>query len=123
MAALADLDGLIDYLHEMQAVRPCEGVERRAEERYPLAVVVEYVPLDQLQRPCGAAGTAVTRDLSRSGIGLFTEREVSTEFLRVRIAAWAGRRAELLVQVLRCEPRDFMYDVGGRILRWQWSAA
>lgn len=121
VAALADLDSLIDYLHDMQAVRPDGGIERRAEERYPLAVVVDYVPLDQSQRPCGPAENAVTRDLSRSGIGLFTERAISAEFLRVRIRAWAGRRAELLVEVLRCAPLDFVYDVGGRILQWQWS--
>ena len=121
VATLADLDGLIDYLHAMQETRPYRGVERRAEERYSLAVVVDYVPLDQLQRPCGSAESAVTRDLSRSGIGLFTERAVSAEFLRVRIPAWAGRRAELRVQVLRCAPLDFMYDIGGRILEWQWS--
>ena len=121
MAALADLDSLIEYLHQMQAVRSSVKVERRAEERYPLAVLVDFIPLDRCQRPCGPAERAVTRDLSRSGIGLFAEREVAAEFLRVRITAWAGRRAELLVQVLRCEPRDFMYDVGGRILQWQWS--
>lgn len=120
MSALADLESVIDYLHELHAVRRNGETERRAEERFPLAVVVDFVPLDEAQRPRGAAGNAVTRDLSRSGIGLFTEDRIEAEFLRVRVPAWAGRRAELLVRVLRCEPMDFMFDVGGRIIQWEW---
>ena len=120
-STLADLDCIVEYLAELRAGRQYAGIERRGEERVPLAVIVDFTPLDSLQRPCGEPRRGVTRDLSREGIGLFTESPLQGNFLKVRLPAGGGRRAELLVEVLRCERMDFMFDVGGRILALEWS--
>lgn len=120
-AALADLEDVIDYLCEARSVRPSYGSERRSDERHPLTVVVDFVPLDSRQQPCGKPAKAITRDLSCDGLGLFTEARVDAPFLRVKLPACDHRRLELLVEVVRCERMDFMFDLGARIVECEWS--
>ena len=116
---LAELERFLEYVQEIRAPRRAEG-ERRSQPRYPLAMVVDYIPLDESQSPCGRPRKGITRDLSRDGIGMFSEAPVSAPFIRVKLPPRNGRRAELLVKVLRCERLDFLFDLGGRIVDVAW---
>jgi hypothetical protein len=120
---LIDLEEFLDFVHELRAARGVAGIDRRGEPRYPLAVVVEFIPLDDFYRDCGPARKAVTRDLSEAGIGFFCESPIDAAFLRVKLPSQGERHAELIVKVLRCERRDFLFDIGGRIVDVEWFAA
>jgi hypothetical protein len=118
---LAELERFLEYVQEIRSPRRAEG-ERRSQQRYPLAMMVDYIPLDESLSPCGRPRKGITRDLSRDGIGMFSEAPVSAPFARVKLPPRNGRRAELLVKVLRCERLDFLFDVGGRIVDVAWLA-
>ena len=118
-ARLAELERFLSYVQEIRSTRRIPG-ERRSQERYPLAMVVDFVPLDESQSPCGRPRKGITRDLSQNGIGMFSEAPVNAPFLRVKLPPRNGRRAEVLVKVLRCERRDFLFDIGGRIVDVTW---
>lgn len=120
---LVDLEEFLDFVHELRASRGVAGIDRRGEPRYPLSVIVEFVPLDDLYRECGPARKAVTRDMSEAGIGFFCESPVDAEFLRIKLPPSGDRRVELTIRVLRCERRDFVFDIGGRIVDVEWFGA
>ena len=120
---LVELEEFLDFVHELRAARGVAGIDRRGEPRYSLAVIVEFVPLDDFYRECGPARKAVTRDISEAGIGFFCEAPIDAQFLRVKLPRNGDRSVELIVRILRCERRDFLFDVGGRIVDVEWFGA
>lgn len=117
-AVASDLDRVFRFLRNIRSSGHYrkERDDRRAESRYALAMVVDLVPLDANMVPCGPSQRGVTRDLSRSGIGLFAELPLDTRFLRVQLPVHPVERVEVLVEVLRCEPFGFLYNIGGRFV-------
>lgn len=118
-AVASDLDRVLRFLRNIRSTGHYrkERDERRAESRYALALVVDLIPLDADLVPCGPSQRGVTRDLSRTGIGLFAEVPLETRFLRVQLPIHPIERVEVLVEVLRCQPFGFLYNIGGRFVR------
>jgi len=75
------------------------GGERRAEERESLVVPVLVQPVDKSLRPVGDPFTAVTRDISRSGIGLVYFERVPHCLLAIQ-ARIAGEDVKLVVEIV-----------------------
>ena len=97
-------------------VRSFEGSERRAHERFVVAIPSTVQPLDEQHVQLGKPFTAVTRDISIGGIGLLHSQAVIAPFLDVRIADREGKQHRFLVKVLRCQPLGDYFDVGGEFI-------
>jgi hypothetical protein len=117
-ALAGDLDRVLRFVRDIGSAGHYrkERDERRRENRYALAMVVDLVPLDAGMTPCGPPQRGVTRDLSPSGIGLFAEIPLQAKFLRVLLPIHPIERVEVLVEILRCEPFGFLYNIGGRFV-------
>ena len=59
--------------------------ERRREERYPSSVALRIQPLDMDFRPSGEPFCALTRDISRSGMGFINSEPFDHKYLRLSI--------------------------------------
>ena len=97
-------------------VRSFEGVERRAHDRFVVAIPSIVQPLDDRHIPLGKAFAAVTRDISIGGIGLLHSQPVVASFLGVRIADPEGKQFRFLVKMLRCQPLGEYFDIGGEFV-------
>jgi hypothetical protein len=86
-------------------------LERRSKVRFPLELRMRY---RSLSRRCPATGAGVVRNMSRSGVLVFCEHEIS-EGVRVELSIeWPSLldgRVPLQVvtvgRVVRCEPSSF----------------
>jgi hypothetical protein len=92
------------------------GPEKRDCERFPIVAPVAVMPLGNGLEPAGAPFMALTRNISRSGIGLVSTRAACTEFIAVEWPCVSGQGMQLVVQVLRCRPLRSFYDIGGKFL-------
>ncbi len=92
------------------------GKERRTARRHRVAIPVLAVPLDDDLQPAGDSFAAVTRDISSRGLALYHNRAVESPYLAVELADHEGQKLEAAVEVLRCEPVDSFYEIGGKFV-------
>ncbi len=97
-------------------LRPERQSERRAELRYPLAILVDVQPLDENFAPSGPLFRAVTRDISNSGIGLTHNSPLKSRFFAIQLWSPEGETFQTLVEVLRSQPAGSIFDIGGRFV-------
>ncbi len=93
-----------------------EGTERRAHERYVVAIPSLVHPLDANHQPNGRAFNAATRDISVGGIGLIHTQPVESEYLGVKLQSPDGLELSVLVKVLRCVPLGTYFDIAGEFV-------
>jgi hypothetical protein len=98
--------------------------ERRKEPRFSLAAVIDVQPLDAEFRPVGGFYQVVTRDISRSGIGILDTRPVKSTYLALHIVNFQGEKLDVVAQVLRCQQLGAagVYDIGCRFVQPPASA-
>ncbi len=93
-----------------------EGAERRAHQRYVVAMPSIAQPLDDSFQPDGPPFHAATRDISVGGIALIHTRPVAVNYLGVRLTLTADLEIQLLVEVLRCSKLECYFDIAGRFV-------
>jgi hypothetical protein len=91
--------------------------ERRAETRHAIVINVLAIPLDKNFKKCGEPFTAVTRDLSASGIAMFHRENVFAKFLALEIVDPSGDRLRLIMSVLRSQAIGLFYEVAGQFVK------
>jgi hypothetical protein len=91
---------------------PYDGLDRRAFQRTAVAVEVRLQPMDSSFAPAGEVFTAITRDISASGVGLVSTRPVKAAFLSLQLPATQNQPPQWVVRVSRCQPMGGFYDVG-----------
>ena len=64
----------------------------------------------------GAPFNAITTDISPSGIGFLHTTAVSDKFLAITMGQ-NGRRAYVLVEVVRCRAVGSLYEIGAKFIR------
>jgi len=89
------------------------GVERRAEQRYRLALPLLVMPLDENFESAGEGFPAVSRSISSKGICLFHLRPLETPYMAVQMADPEGRKLEAPVKILRCQKVQQFYEIAG----------
>jgi hypothetical protein len=85
--------------------------ERRSEPRYSITMPVIAEAADADFCPVGRKLRAVTRDLSRGGIGLICQDPLDCNLI-VRLVSPRGNLLRVKARMLRCEPNGFYFDVG-----------
>lgn len=103
-------------LVEQVLSEPQEPSERRARERHKITMPVVAAPVDATRRSIGAAFTAISRDLSTSGLSILHSREVAAPFLIVEMRFPSGRRVRVVMKVVRCVPEGKFFCVAGPLV-------
>ena len=68
-----------------------EGDQRRGCKRAPLVMPIAAMPLDGGFLPSGEAFTAIARDISTTGLRIFSTRAAGSKLLAVRLAPRQAR--------------------------------
>ena len=87
------------------------GVERRSEPRRNLVRPVWVQPLSESHEAIEKGFSAVSRDISKSGLSFVHKQPVESSLLGVVVMGEATT-LHVIAQVERCEPLGPFYDVG-----------
>ena len=93
-----------------------DSPDRRSEPRYRMTLPVRVQPLDAQMRAVGDEFRAVTRDISAHGIGLVCQDPTAARYLMLQLETTTLEPITVAVEVLRCQPVGFYYDIGGRFV-------
>lgn len=93
-----------------------DGPDRRTEPRFRVTLPVSLCLLDERFAPLGYEVRAVTRDISENGLGLVCQDPVNAKYLSLQLASPAGEHFSVIVEVLRCRPVGYYFDVGCRFV-------
>ena len=112
-------EAVVEFAHEI--ISQCgqslpSQIERRGMVRFPIAVPVLVMPLDENYQPVGPAFEAVTRDLSAGGMALLHTRAVNAKFLALEIEIPQKGRRTMILEVLRCRPSRRFYEIAGKFV-------
>jgi hypothetical protein len=94
----------------------CLFSERRSEARLHLAVPVLVRPLDDDFNPVGEYFSAVTRDISPSGVGLIAEQPISYRHVVLRMHL-ANEEVTVIAEVKWHKPMGPFEGIGCRFVR------
>lgn len=96
---------------------------RRNEARENVAVPVSVQPLTDEFIPVGTPFPAVTRDLSSSGMGIFSPARYDLSWLQVTLQSpTTGRQMRLLGKVEHCTPCGPFFLIGCRFAADKFTA-
>ena len=87
--------------------------ERRSEYRHTVALNVLAIPLDADFEQHGEPFTAITRNVSASGLAMFHSRNVNDKYLALEIGDPWGDRLRLIMSVRRSRHVGLFYEVAG----------
>ena len=79
-------------------------------------VEVWVQPVDSGFEPLGEPFTAVSRDISSSGIGLMHTRAIREKYLWLRLETRGGVKMNVVAEVLRCRPLGMFYEIGAKFV-------
>ena len=91
-------------------------LERRSETRQPLVLPVLVQPLDEDSTPVGEAFSAVTRDISPSGVGLIAAQPIRHKQLALQMHL-AHEEVNVIAEVRWCKPMGPFEGIGCRFIR------
>jgi hypothetical protein len=105
--------GLVrDVLNEIQA--DYIG-EQRAYPRHPICVSIEAIPFDSQGHQAGKAFTAVTKDISATGLSFLHDAAILDRYLLVRFPRSDRYPSQWIVlEVLRRRPVGPVWEIAGR---------
>ncbi len=89
------------------------GSERRRCPRYPLTVSVSVIPFDEHFRPMGVQFSAVTRNISASGVSFISQTRCEAKYLSLLLVNSATDFLEVVVRVARYRMVGPMYEYAG----------
>ena len=101
-----------DLLNDIQA----EYItEQRAYTRHPICVSIEVIPFDSQGHQAGKAFTAVTKDISASGLSFLHHAVILDRYLLVRFPQSDRFPTQWIVlEVLRRRPVGPLWEIAGR---------
>ncbi len=101
-----------DLLNDVQA----EYIgEQRAYPRHPICVSIEAIPFDSQGHQAGQAFTAVTKDISATGLCFLHHSAILDRYLLVRFPRSDRYPSQWMVlEVLRRRPVGPLWEIAGR---------
>ena len=89
------------------------GPERRRCPRYPLAVSVSAIPLENQLQPAGSPFNALTRDLSASGLSMISDTRCEAKYLSLLLVNSPSDYLDVVIRVVRFRVVGPMYEYAG----------
>ena len=104
--------GMLRFLEEI-AQRDVRN-DRREQKRYTVAIRAIVIPVDERCSPVGEAFTAMTLNISQSGLALLHTRAVNDRYLLVELDD--KQKTQVVLEVVRSEHVGRFYDIAGRFV-------
>ena len=89
-----------------------EHDDRREQRRFAVTIRATVIPVDEHMSPVDEPFTAMTLNISQSGLALVHTRAVNHRFLLVELHD--PRRTQVVLEVIRCRHVGRFYDIAGR---------
>ena len=106
---------LVAFINDLvERKKQYEGPERRGGKRELLITEVRVFPLDLSLKRVGEGFTAISRDISTSGISFFND-EPTTPFLAVELED-GHRKICAAMEVVRCEAKGPLFEIAGKFI-------
>ena len=103
--------------------QPADGVQDVARQyeqggmaRRSVAIAVTALALNADMHPVGEPFRMMTRDISKSGIGLLHDKEISAPYLAIQLPGLKNGLVQIVAKVVRCHPMGSVYDVGAQFI-------
>lgn len=93
-----------------------KGDERRRENRHPMMLPVQVIPLNSRGEPIDDLFDVVTRDVSPTGIGLIHSELIMAEYLAIHLTL-AGTDVDMMIEVLWSGAMGPFYGAAGKYVR------
>ena len=90
--------------------------ERRAQPRRLISIPIVVQPLDANFQPVGDVFHAMTKDISRGGVGISHNGRVAAKYLQIEVATRDGEKMTLMSKVEHCTPDGQLYHIGARFV-------
>jgi len=90
------------------------GKDNRVSARYPVAIPVTVVPIDESGEPIERPFTAMSRDISTSGICILHTRPTNAKQLIIILTIPGKPPAKLNVDVVRCRAIGRFYEIAAK---------
>jgi len=104
--------GMMAFLKDLAKLE--EHDERRDQKRFAVAIRATVIPVDERLSPVGEPFTAMTLNISQSGLALIHTRAVNDTHLLVELHD--PRRTQVVLEVIRCRHVGRFYDIAGRFV-------
>ena len=89
--------------------------EQRAHPRHPICVPIEAIPFDSQGHQAGPAFTAVTKDISATGLCFLHHSAILDRYLLVRFPGQDHDQSQWIVlELLRRRPVGPLWEIAGR---------
>jgi hypothetical protein len=89
------------------------GPERRRCPRYPLAVSVSAIPLDNHLQPAASPFDALTRDISASGLSMISDTRSEAKYFSLLLVNSPSDYLDVVIRVVRFRVVCPMYEYAG----------
>jgi hypothetical protein len=113
-----EVNALVDEIEEVYMLdrpRRCDD-DRREMERMSVTIPLVVTPLDDRLRPLAYHHQAITRDISRKGVGLVTTSPVRPSFVLLTFEPCRGRSMSVMGRVVYCKEVGYYFQVGCEFL-------
>ncbi|MGE3314309.1 MAG: PilZ domain-containing protein [Planctomycetaceae bacterium] len=114
VSASSELDGTLDAIFEKLQAAAQPGQNLRSAQRFPIAIPVPVVPIGADGVPVERPFTAVSRDISTSGICLQYTRPTNAKQLVIVLNVPGTKPTRLLVEVVRCRAIGRFYEIAAK---------
>ena len=98
------------------SVQTYNGVERRADPRFPISIPVKVTPYDTQGNRSREKFVAVTRDMSASGIAFLHTAPIEEDFWLLEFGHPQAEGVRLVLQVLYRRPVGPLWEIAGRFV-------
>lgn len=112
--ASSNADGTLDAILRKLEETAQPGKNNRSAKRYSIAIPVPVVPIDENGTPIDRSFTALSRDISTSGICLQHTRATNAKKLIVVLSIPGTKPASLIVEVVRCRAIGRFYEIAAK---------
>jgi hypothetical protein len=90
--------------------------ERRGAPRFSVTFSARAVALDAKMQPAGGEISVVVRNISATGLGVYSKTPVGSPHLAIEMESDGGEKILVAIAVRRCRPIGCCFDIGGRFV-------
>jgi hypothetical protein len=90
--------------------------QKRLATRFPFAIEVPAVELDEAWEPIGIPFVTMSRNLSVEGLSLVHKSAITAPYLLIRLDQKDLPSIQMVVQKLRCRPLKGYFEIGAKFI-------
>ena len=110
-------DSIAEFIDDLTAdTRQFDGRDRRSEKRYPIAVPVTMIPIDESGLHIGAGRTGITHNISESSIAIYLTAPFNGDYVLLTLERPDRTAFRLVAQVTHRRMIGPLWEIVGRFV-------